>query len=166
MNNNSNTIYQDIELNIELKDLAQRLINLMNIPDNCAAVQPFDNHWSEQDIIMITYGDSVMQAGERPLTTLAKFMDSYLDCVNSVHILPFFPYSSDDGFAVIDYSSVNESLGNWQDISVIAQKKRLMSDLVINHCSAVVCGLKTSLKAKDKAVIIFLLPTPMTTYLM
>ncbi len=131
-----NTIYQDIELNIELKDLAQRLINLMNIPDNCAAVQPFDNHWSEQDIIMITYGDSVMQAGERPLTTLAKFMDSYLDCVNSVHILPFFPYSSDDGFAVIDYSSVNESLGNWQDISVIAQKKRLMSDLVINHCSS------------------------------
>ena len=131
-----NTIYQDIELNIELKDLAQRLINLMNIPDNCAAVQPFDNHWSEQDIIMITYGDSVMQAGERPLTTLAKFMDSYLDCVNSVHILPFFPYSSDDGFAVIDYSSVNESLGNWQDISVIAQNKRLMSDLVINHCSS------------------------------
>lgn len=131
-----NTIYQDVELNIELKDLAQRLIKLMDIPDNCAAVQPFDNHWSEQDIIMITYGDSVMQADERPLTTLANFIDSYLDCINSVHILPFFPYSSDDGFAVIDYSSVNESLGNWQDISAIAQKKRLMSDLVINHCSS------------------------------
>lgn len=130
------TIYLDVKLNIELNDLAVRLVELMNIPDNCAAVLPFDNHWSEQDIIMITYGDSVMQEGERPLTTLANFMECYLDSVNSVHILPFFPYSSDDGFSVIDYSSVNESLGNWQDISAIAQKKRLMSDLVINHCSS------------------------------
>jgi sucrose phosphorylase len=53
-----------------------------------------------------------------------------------VHILPFFPYSSDDGFAVIDYSSVNESLGTWQDITQISQQYQLMSDLVINHCSS------------------------------
>src|SRR5690606_30437812 len=47
-----------------------------------------------------------------------------------------FPYSSDDGFSVIDYSSVNEALGSWQHIRDIAADYRLMSDLVINHCSA------------------------------
>jgi sucrose phosphorylase len=58
------------------------------------------------------------------------------DTINSVHILPFFPYSSDDGFSIIDYSTVNESLGNWDDIQAIAKERNLMSDLVINHCSS------------------------------
>lgn len=47
-----------------------------------------------------------------------------------------FPYSSDDGFSVIDYSSVNEGLGDWRDIQAISSDYNLMSDLVINHCSA------------------------------
>jgi sucrose phosphorylase len=86
---------------------------------------------------MITYGDSLLKADEKPLVTLKHFMDKYLgDSVNSVHILPFFPYSSDDGFSVIDYSSVNESLGGWDEIQAIAKDRRLMSDLVINHCSS------------------------------
>ena len=51
-------------------------------------------------------------------------------------MLPFFPYSSDDGFSVIDYSSVNESLGDWGDIERLAKHYGLMFDLVINHCSA------------------------------
>lgn len=129
-------IYKDVERDINFSALANKLITLMKIKDDCELVQPFQNHWSQQDIIMITYGDSVMRANERPLVTLQHFMDDYLDCINAVHILPFFPYSSDDGFAVIDYSSVNESLGNWNDISAIGKKKRLMSDLVINHCSS------------------------------
>ena len=53
-----------------------------------------------------------------------------------MHLLPFFPYSSDDGFSVIDYSSVNESLGDWDDIQSITQDYRVMSDVVINHCSS------------------------------
>lgn len=129
-------IYKDVELDINLTEFAARLINIMNIADDCQQVQPFQNHWSEEDIIMITYGDSVMQENESPLVTLQHFMDKYLSCINAVHILPFFPYSSDDGFSVIDYSSVNESLGDWDDIKAIANKRRLMSDLVINHCSS------------------------------
>lgn len=129
-------IYQDVDLTISVAELADRLIRLMRIADDCAPVQPFANHWSQKDIVMITYGDSVIQDNEPPLVTLEHFIDRYLDCINSVHILPFFPYSSDDGFAVIDYSTVNPALGNWQNISAIAQKKRLMSDLVINHCSS------------------------------
>jgi len=53
-----------------------------------------------------------------------------------VHILPFHPWTSDDGFAVLDYSSVNESLGDWPDLTRIAVDYRLMADLVLNHCSS------------------------------
>ncbi|WP_137222154.1 sugar phosphorylase [Shewanella sp. MEBiC00475] len=130
------SIYNDVDPDISTTALADQLIEIMRITEYCQVPEPFANHWSEKDIVMITYGDSVIQQGERPLTTLAQFIDSYLSCINAVHILPFFPYSSDDGFAVIDYSSVNEGLGSWADISAIASKKRLMSDLVINHCSS------------------------------
>ncbi|GGP57959.1 sucrose phosphorylase [Shewanella algicola] len=129
-------IYKDIDIDQSINQLVSRLIEIMRISEFSQVPEPFVNHWSEKDTIMITYGDSILQQGERPLTTLAQFIDSYVGCINSVHILPFFPYSSDDGFAVIDYSSVNESLGDWADISAIASKRRLMSDLVINHCSS------------------------------
>ncbi|QIR15156.1 sugar phosphorylase [Shewanella aestuarii] len=129
-------IYQGIDIDMQTSELAAQLIEIMRITEYCQVVEPFANHWSEKDIIMITYGDSILKSNEAPLTTLAKFIDSYFNCINGVHILPFFPYSSDDGFAVIDYSSVNEGLGSWADISAIASKRRLMADLVINHCSS------------------------------
>ena len=59
--------------------------------------------FSEQDTVLITYGDMVQEAGERPLQTLYDFLAGTIkDSINTVHILPFFPYSSDDGFSVID----------------------------------------------------------------
>ncbi|PHS64243.1 MAG: alpha-amylase [Thalassobium sp.] len=92
--------------------------------------------WSEQDVILITYGHSIQQEGEIPLQTLGDFLRGHLlDTINNVHILPFFPYSSDDGFSVIDYRQVNPDWGNWEDISAIAHDFDLMMDLVINHCS-------------------------------
>lgn len=130
-------IYQDVTLPMTIIELTTLLIDEMKIASSFAEPMPFANHWSEQDMILITYGDSIIEADQKPLKTLESFMDRYLDNkINSVHILPFFPYSSDDGFSVIDYSSVNESLGDWQDIEDIANKYKLMSDLVINHCSA------------------------------
>ncbi|MBK9613828.1 hypothetical protein [Candidatus Amarobacter glycogenicus] len=33
--------------------------------------------------------------------------------VNTIHLLPFYPYSSDDGFSVIDYWAVDPALGTW-----------------------------------------------------
>lgn len=129
-------IYKDVEISHNLANLATQLIEIIRVDPQREPIQPFDNHWSEKDTIMITYGDSVIQENEHPLITLQHFIDKYATDINGVHILPFFPYSSDDGFAVIDYSSVNEGLGNWDNISAIGQKKRLMSDLVINHCSS------------------------------
>jgi len=132
-----NFIYEEIKLAQSIELLSNELINIMGLDKNCYQPVVYQNHWSQQDVIMITYGDSVVDKERKPLVSLQHFMDHYLGkSINSVHILPFFPYSSDDGFSVIDYSSVNEALGEWNDIKEIAKHRRLMSDLVINHCSS------------------------------
>lgn len=93
--------------------------------------------WSEETTILITYGDTILKKGEQPLKTLKTFLnDHFKETFRCVHILPFFPYSSDDGFAVMDYHSVREDLGTWEDISTIGTDFQLMSDLVINHASS------------------------------
>ena len=131
------TIYQGIPLEQSCDDIAQELLNIMRISNEVTMAKPFTNHWSEQDVILITYGDSIIKTDHPPLHTLKHFLDRNIEnTINSVHILPFFPYSSDDGFSVIDYSSVNESLGTWQDIKEISKDYNLMTDLVINHCSS------------------------------
>ncbi|MAT91699.1 MAG: alpha-amylase [Halioglobus sp.] len=94
------------------------------------------NFWSQQDALVITYGDTFLREGEAPLHTLKSFLDEYAQgLLSGVHILPFYPWSSDDGFAVLDYSSVNEALGSWADVAAIGRDYDLMADLVINHCS-------------------------------
>ena len=131
------TIYHEVVLEQATDDIADALIDIMRLPSEVLAPTPFSNHWSEADIVLITYGDSIIKTAQPPLHTLKVFLDNHLkNTINSVHILPFFPYSSDDGFSVIDYSSVNESLGSWQDITEIGKAYQLMSDLVINHCSS------------------------------
>ncbi len=91
---------------------------------------------TEKDSILITYGDSLLAEGEKPLATLKRFMDEEVgDAIQSVHILPFYPYSSDDGFSVIDYQAVDELLGDWADIKAISLKHDVMIDGVINHIS-------------------------------
>jgi glycosidase len=91
---------------------------------------------TEKDVILITYGDSIKKEGEKPLHTLHKFLNDHVKgIINTVHILPFFPYSSDDGFSVIDYKKVNPELGDWKDIENLSKDYNLMFDAVINHIS-------------------------------
>ncbi len=92
---------------------------------------------TQQDSILITYGDQVSQPGISPLQSLADFCTRHLDqVVSAIHILPFYPYSSDDGFSVIDYKTVDPALGTWADVASIGRSFRLMFDAVINHISA------------------------------
>lgn len=117
-------------------DLARRAIEKMGLQVDDGPCPLHQNKWSERDIWVITYGDSVISPGLAPLKTLKKFSDSYLrEFISGLHILPFFPFSSDEGFSVINYSQVNDSLGDWQDIEAIGDEYDLMADLVINHCS-------------------------------
>ena len=126
-------IYPD--LNTE--KLASELIAEMGMGRNIQRPTPHRNHWDQGDAILITYGNTIQSSGELPLVTLSRFLDKYLKRqFTAIHILPFFPFSSDDGFSVIDYSTVNPSLGDWENIESISKKYKLMSDLVINHISS------------------------------
>lgn len=118
--------------------LADQLIERLGLKEkSCRKIKPYQNNWNQSDIYAITYGDSVIEKGEKPLVTLRKFFKHHFqDIITAIHILPFYPYSSDDGFSVINYKQVNDKLGDWQDIEAIAEDFKLMFDLVINHCSA------------------------------
>ncbi len=92
---------------------------------------------SQRDAILITYGDQLRARNIAPLRTLADFFTKRLKgVVSGIHVLPFFPYSSDDGFSVIDYKRVDPALGDWEDIHALGEHFRLMFDAVVNHISA------------------------------
>jgi len=92
--------------------------------------------WTQNDRVLITYGDMVRRDGEPPLQTLNYMVQERLqDLINTVHILPFYPYSSDDGFSVIDYRAVDPALGGWADVKHLGQHAHTMFDLVLNHVS-------------------------------
>ena len=91
----------------------------------------------ESDAILITYPDQFKRSGEPPLKTLRRFCLDYLKNVfNIIHLLPFYPWSSDDGFAVIDYLKVKTEYGSWDDIDELSRHFYLMFDAVINHVSS------------------------------
>lgn len=122
-------------------DVAERLIDdiyaLME-PYLCASGEENLKKWSHNNVLLITYGDSICSTdGRKPMEVLGEFLEEYIEgAITGVHILPFFPYSSDDGFAVIDYLKVNPELGDWPDVENIAKRFNLMVDLVINHVSS------------------------------
>ena len=99
--------------------------------------EPHPPQWDQTDSLLITYGDMVQTEDEAPLATLKTFLDRYVGkAVRHLHLLPFFPYSSDDGFSVIDYLQVNPDLGRWRHIQALGDEYRLMFDLVLNHVSS------------------------------
>ena len=117
--------------------LAQTLIKTMHLDAGYQEPTAHQNNWDERDIALITYADTLLEDDKHPLKVLSNFLHAYLkEVVSIVHILPFFPYSSDDGFSVIDYLAVNESHGDWSDIRAISKDFNLMSDLVLNHMSS------------------------------
>jgi sucrose phosphorylase len=135
-------------------DLAGRLITEMRLESPGEPAVRYAGSWDQRDVLAITYGNSVSDRrrpdGETPLATLHRFLKQRLqDIVTGVHILPFFPYSSDDGFAVTDYTRVNPELGEWQDVEAIAGDFRLMADLVINHCSTTHPWFANFLQGRD-----------------
>ena len=100
-------------------------------------IRPRKGQWDQDDVFLITYGDQFYEDGETKLTTYNKMYQQFFsDTFPIVHFLPFFPYSSDDGFSVIDYEQVNPEIGDWADVQVMNRNARLMFDFVCNHMSA------------------------------
>jgi glucosylglycerate phosphorylase len=92
---------------------------------------------TQRTACLITYGDGIRRADETPLHTLAGFLHHQVgDLVSDVHLLPMFPWTSDDGFAVVDHRAVNEALGTWADVADLAGEHDLMFDFVANHTSS------------------------------
>ena len=118
----------------KLRELVDRWRHVLpEIPGPPSGGLPAD----ETDAWMITYGDSIRTGDDAPLAVLADFAKRRLaGAVSGIHVLPFSPYSSDDGFSVMDYRQVNPALGTWDELTALAGDFRLMADLVLNHCSA------------------------------
>ncbi|MBY7729298.1 sugar phosphorylase [Vibrio splendidus] len=98
---------------------------------------PQYSQWvDETTSYLITYGDSFSRSGEKTLGSMKSFADKYLkDSISNIHILPMFPYTSDDGFSVVDYRKVDEKLGDWEHLNALSENFDLMYDCVINHIS-------------------------------
>jgi len=94
--------------------------------------------FTQRDMILVTYGDLIIGEQENPLASLADFVERppLKGIFNTIHILPFFPYSSDKGFSVTNFRKVDPKLGSWKDIAEIGKRYHLMIDGVLNHISA------------------------------
>lgn len=108
-------------------------------PEMNAAEREFDpcSRFDERDVVLITYGDLLASPGRRPLEALDEVLSRrFPGTFNTIHLLPFFPYSSDRGFAVVDFQEVDPRLGSWEDIERLGERFRLMFDGVFNHVSS------------------------------
>lgn len=95
-----------------------------------------DTAVSEKNVYLITYGDSIYEEGVPTLQTLQKFLkDQVGNKITDVHLLPMFPYTSDDGFSVTDYREIHPDLGDWSDLEKFSKDYRMMYDFVANHIS-------------------------------
>jgi sucrose phosphorylase len=156
-------IYADTSPELSLPALCEDIINIMRLNQDYKESVSHRNNWDQNDVILITYGNSVKKEGEAPLKTLHRFLNKEVSgYINGVHILPFFPYCSDDGFAVMDYYEVNKALGDWDDIEAIATDYRLMADLVINHGSSSGTWFKNFIKGDGPGHDYFYTTAPST----
>lgn len=154
-------IYADVENVTDYPQLAEQLIQAAKLESGQVEEINQLDYWDQTDVAMITYADTIRENEIIPLQVLHTFLDEFCkDIVNIVHILPFFPFSSDDGFAVIDYYDVNKRHGDWNDISSIARDYHLMSDLVINHCSRNSQWFKNFKDGKDPGKDYFFTASP------
>ena len=120
--------FSDAPLDVLLSKLEQAAIDI---------TEKRNSGWDEKDVVLITYADQFSAKGEKALPVFTRFYNEWLARTFShVHLLPFYPWSSDDGFSVIDYHSVAPETGSWQDVAELKQSASLMFDFVCNHMSA------------------------------
>ena len=121
--------------NRDASRLLNSIVSLID-EDNLASKKKLTSkNWSQKSSFLITYADSIKSENESPLLVLNQFLQKYIDSIDSIHILPFMPSSSDSGFSVIDYYKIDEKFGDWKDLNLISKNKNIMIDIVLNHAS-------------------------------
>ena len=137
----------------KLKTIRKRLARLYGVSQADALLERFylmvgrygvgvdssrkNQELTQRDTMLITYADMVYQEGCHPLNSLRDFCTARLKgAFSTIHILPFYPWTSDDGFSVVDYREVDSRYGSWEDVSKLSEEFELMFDLVLNHCSS------------------------------
>lgn len=122
--------------------------------------------WDERDSILITYADTIRHDQESvPLEALNTFARQHLKgAIRTIHLLPFFPWSSDDGFSVIDFRQVDPDCGHWENIVELGHNFDLMFDLVLNHCSSKSSWFKDYVAGIEPARHYFLIMDPEIDY--
>ena len=137
------------KIKFKLKNIYRYHISEIEISNYCEEIIKIINQFnkrknkkkkliSEKTSIVICYGDSVFSSSQKHLlknfqSFFQKKLSKYF---NTVHFLPFYPSSSDSGFAVKDHYKIDSRIGTWSDISNFAKKNDVMADIVINHSSA------------------------------
>ena len=119
----------------------------------------------KEDVMLITYGDGIKKENRTPLNALKLFLDEEMEgLINNVHLLPMFPYTSDDGFSVQDFREINPELGSWKDIEGLQENYDLMFDAVINHASKSSMYFQEFLKGTKKYRNFFITADPNEDY--
>ncbi|MDR0297193.1 MAG: alpha-amylase [Streptococcaceae bacterium] len=127
INQHLEKIYADADL-VEAEKLFEQLVARTPLKKLAEKV-------SEKSVYLITYGDSFQDGKRAPLQVLREVVSEKLPYFTDIHLLPMFPYTSDDGFSVVDYLKINPDLGDWSDVADLARERRLMFDFVCNHMS-------------------------------
>ena len=139
-------IYGDIHSSDEIYSIADNLTSFLSeqheLLETKKSIDDF-NRWSEKSILLITYGDTILGEDKSSLKTLSNFLQKNCKKTFSmVHILPFFPSSSDHGFSVINYYTVEEKYGDWKDIKNISGDFDVMCDVFLTMVLSKVNGFK------------------------
>lgn len=126
-------------------------------------VPPPEERLTEREALLVTYADQISTKGRPPLQTLGDFLEERLKgTFSGVHLLPFFPYSSDDGFSIIDYREVYPPFGTWAHVERIGRSFRLMFDAVINHISRESAWFQAFLRGEEPYRDYFIVVDPKT----
>lgn len=121
--------------NRDASRLLNSILSLIDEDDLASKKKLTSKSWSQKSSFLITYADSIKSENDSPLLILNQFLKKYIDSIDSIHILPFMPSSSDSGFSVIDYYKIDKKFGNWKDLNLISKNKNIMIDIVLNHAS-------------------------------
>ena len=154
-----NRIYADVLDKNNVNELSNSLLEHVIETQNDMPLHVTEDgeSWSQNTIVLITYADTLEEKNSLPINSINKFLNTYCtDTFEIVHILPFFPSSSDKGFSVKDYYSIYHQFGQWNDILRISKDFGVMADVVINHGSSESLWFKNFIKGKGKGSDYFL----------